>query len=185
VPGIDRVVVCFEYGGPLRAVLTALKYRNNRSALPWLGRCLAEAWGEAGLDGVLTWAPTGAARARRRGFDQAELLARRLAAELRSDHVATAGPVPLLRRGPGPAQTGRGGRQRHEAVHFECRRRRWRPDPPPIPERVVLIDDVITTGATLAAAAATLAAGGCRRVDALVVAWTPPPRRVVQRPGPA
>ena len=179
--GIDRLVAPFVYAGPIRGVLRAVKYRNQRAALPWLGAELAAAWRAAGLSGSPTWAPTGPARVRRRGFDQAALLARALSRAgpmgppRRSSGDELIGhPVALLRRARGPAQTGRGRRERVAVAGFALRSAWWWAGPA-VPPRVVLVDDVVTTGATLAAAAAVLRAGGCRAVDALVVAWTAPP----------
>jgi predicted amidophosphoribosyltransferase len=43
-------------------------------------------------------------------------------------------------------------------------------------QHVALVDDVMTTGATLEAAATALRRAGAARVDAWVVARTPPPR---------
>lgn len=182
-PGIDRLVAPFVYAGPIREVLRALKYRNERAALPWLGAELAAVWRGAGLSGSPTWAPTSSARVRRRGFDQAALLARalsRVGGPAGSGVPAIGHPVVLLRRVRGPAQTGRGRHERAAVAGFVLRPGWWCAAPV-VPERVVLVDDVVTTGATLAAAAAVLRAGGCRVVDALVVAWTPPPMAAPRR----
>ncbi|HEX9991703.1 MAG TPA: hypothetical protein VGB14_02120, partial [Acidimicrobiales bacterium] len=98
-PGVDRVVALLAYEGVGRELVARTKYRNRRAALPWLAAAMAAL--VAGIDvDLVTWVPTTPARRRRRGFDQAELLARRVAARLRLPCR------PLLHRLPGPAQTG-------------------------------------------------------------------------------
>ncbi|HEX8771251.1 MAG TPA: phosphoribosyltransferase family protein, partial [Acidimicrobiales bacterium] len=95
----------------------------------------------------MTWAPTTGARRRERGFDQAELLARAVARRL---------GLPcrrLLRRRPGPAQTGRDREGRQSGPAFTTRRVTG-------PARVLLVDDIVTTGATVSAAARALRAAG-------------------------
>ncbi len=146
------------YEGVGREVVARLKYRNARSALPWLAGGMAEAVarrGTGGLD-VVTWVPTTPERRRARGFDQGRLLAtamaRRLAVPCR----------PLLRRLPGPPQTGASRAERLAGPRLAVRRR-----PPP---GVLLVDDVVTTGATLSTAAALLRAAGATHVAGAVAA---------------
>jgi predicted amidophosphoribosyltransferase len=112
---------------------------------------------------VVTWAPTSPARRRRRGFDQAELLARAVARR------AGVPVVRLLTRPPGAPQAGLGAGERRANPSFRAPRR-W-------PGPVLLVDDVATTGATLSAAATALRAAGATEVHGLVVARAPAPRR--------
>jgi predicted amidophosphoribosyltransferase len=160
-PGVDRCSSPFAYEGVARELVARVKYRRLHAAIAWLADAMAPLVGPPG-PAVVSWAPTTAARRRERGFDHAELLARAVAARLHR-------PVRrLLRRGPGPPQTGLGAAARRRGPAFEARTH--------APESVLLVDDVVTTGATLVAAARALRAVGAVRVDALAVARTPVPR---------
>lgn len=161
-PGLDDVVALLRYDDASRPFVASLKYRGMRSVASDFARPLTDLVADVRLGPVppvFTWTPTTAARRRRRGFDQAEVIARAVAREARS-------PVRrMLRRGPGPHQTGRGRRERLAGVRF---------DPVgPASEVVVVCDDVLTTGATLASAAQILRGAGAREVHGLVLARTP------------
>jgi competence protein ComFC len=112
-----------------------------------------------GVD-VVTWAPTSKDRRRRRGFDQAELLARRVARELGLPSAA------LLRRAHGPPQTGRLAAERRVGPAFVVVAAR-------VPSHVLVVDDVVTTGATLTAAARALRHAGAATVVGVAAARTP------------
>jgi len=160
--GPDGILALLRYDESSRPLVTALKFDGRRDVARLLGPALARL-----LDGLdptdpaptVTWAPTTARRRRRRGYDQAEVLARVVAESARL-------PVRrLLRRTAGPSQTGRTRHQRLEGVRFGAV---GRP-----PAGVVICDDVVTTGATLAAATGALRAAGTERVTGLVLARTP------------
>jgi predicted amidophosphoribosyltransferase len=153
-------VALLAYDGPARRLLSRLKYANERAALRGLATALAGAAPPGA--GVVTWVPTTTARRRERGFDQAELLARAVARRLRLPCR------PLLRRAPGPPQTGRSRAERRAAPPAFTARR-------PAAGPVLLVDDVVTTGASAAAAARTLRRAGAPRVLLLAAARTPPP----------
>jgi predicted amidophosphoribosyltransferase len=159
-PWVDECVALLAYAGPAREVVARLKYRNARASVPWLAAGMAALVREPVA--IVTWAPTTPARRRQRGFDQAELLARAVGKRLGRPARS------LLRRAPGPPQTGADAITRRSARPAMTVRRRCA-------GTVLLVDDVTTTGATLAAAAAALRAGGADRVIALVAARTPPP----------
>jgi predicted amidophosphoribosyltransferase len=165
-PGLDRLDALLRYDTTARAFVTAVKYRNARASIDGLAQAVASLVLDAGegeapnvLLDVVTWAPTTPERVRRRGFDQAELLARALACHLRR-------PVRrCLRRLPGPHQTGQAADLRHLGPRFVA--------VAPIDGSVLVVDDVCTTGATLSTAAGALRHAGARQVRGVVMARTP------------
>ena len=151
----------FAYTGAGRELLARLKYRNQRSSVRWLASAMAAALPPGLVVDAVTWAPTSPRRRRRRGFDQAELLARALGRE------AGWSVTSLLKRVDAAGQTGRNRSQRSRAPVFDS--------PRPPPPKVLVVDDIITTGATLQAAAKSLIRAGAERVDAVVAGATPLP----------
>ena len=154
--GPERVEVAWSgpYDGPYRRAVRALKYGARRDVARPLGRSLAarvraEGWPVARVAHV----PLHPGRRIRRGYDQAELLARRVAAELGAPFRPT-----LRRVRPTRRQARLEGRARQANVDGA-----FRSAPvPPVP--VLLVDDVLTTGATTSACAAALRAAGARSV---------------------
>jgi ComF family protein len=161
--GRVRSAVWFDDGA--RPVVHQLKYAGWWRVAEPMARLMArlEPCRESG---VLVPVPLGAARARRRGYNQAERLGRVLAD--RSGHPLRA---ELLRRTRDTrTQTALAPEQRRANVAgaFEA-------GPVPRGARVVLIDDVFTTGATLVEAARILAEAGAGVVEAVTFARALPP----------
>jgi ComF family protein len=116
----------------------------------------ARAWPQA-----LVAVPLHSGRARARGFDQADWLARRLARHL----GLPLGHAERLR--DTPSQRGLSRRERRANLRAAFR------VTPGLPSRVALVDDVMTTGATLDALAAACHRAGAVEVEAWAVARTP------------
>jgi len=153
---LDGCQALLDYAGPAREVVAQLKYRNARAPAAWLAEGLASLVPPGGVD-VVTWAPTTDRRRRQRGFDHAELLARRTA---RRCGIPCCG---LLRRASGEPQTGRTLAERRRGPLFAA-------DAGAGGLHVLVIDDVVTTGATFDAAGRALREAGAAGVWGLAAA---------------
>ena len=161
-PECDAAVVAVAYEGIARRLILNLKYRNRRQVVVVLAELLAQRVLQsvpniATVCDVVTWAPTSTARVRRRGLDQAELLARRLARVL---------DVPcrqLLIKTSTNVQTGASREERLRGSVFSARKLG-------VNSHVMVVDDVVTTGTTLRCAADALRKAGARQVTCAAVA---------------
>ncbi|MBI3448257.1 MAG: ComF family protein [Acidobacteria bacterium] len=166
------------YAGRLRDLIHALKFRDlGRLAVP-LGRLATGALEGRGLlgraaDAAVVPVPMSRPRLRRRGYNQADLIAREVGRSIRRETGGRAAIVGALRRTvDGPPQAGRSRVERWAAVagaYAAVDRERER-----IAGRtVLLVDDVLTTGATACECARVLKDAGAGEVIVAVVARTP------------
>ena len=163
-----------HYEGALREVIHAFKFEGRRLLAESLGTLLPAAGSEV-LDGAhaVVPVPLHPLRSLRRGFNQADDLARQLKL-----------PVwRILRRrrhGPPQASLQAGARRSNLTAHYGPSLVTYLPKPlrrEVAGATLVLIDDVMTTGATLEGCARVLREAGAVDVRALTVA-----RTVVARP---
>lgn len=154
------------YRFPVDRMVARYKYSGDHAA----GRILAElVVRAAALSDTMAQRPPGcfvpvplhADRARERGFDQAEDLARYLAR--RTGVPARRGLLERVRPTRSQAGLPAAARRRNMRAAF-------RTAAGPVPERATLVDDVLTTGATAAAAVAALRRAGVRDVAIWCVA---------------
>ena len=159
-PAFAALRAPYRFAGDVRRALLEAKFRGVTALLEPLGEAAADAVPPAWAVDAVVPVPLHRGRQRRRGFNQAELLARavavRLGLPLRTD------PLRRSRATPAQARLGAEERARNVAGAFAASG-----DSPPA---LLLVDDVTTTGATLAAAASVLLDAGAERVYALAVA---------------
>lgn len=142
------------YGGQNHAVLfSALMYECVRERLP--------GWAE-----LVTWTPLSKKRLRQRGYDQARLLAERVAERL----GLPAAPLLEKFRDTPPQSRLEDAEQRRANIAGAYR---LLPEARPrcAGRRVLLVDDVLTTGATMGECARLLKKAGAASVAGLSLAW--------------
>jgi ComF family protein len=166
-PNVDDVTspAAFAiYGGAIAMALRRFKYEER----PDLGRALGDFARRAARrlpedEWTVVPVPLHARRLAERGYNQALLLARPVARELRGRLAPTA--LARTRNTPQQARLDRRGRLHNVEGAFRVA------SPSAVRGRaILLVDDVATSGATLTACATALREAGARRVAALVVA---------------
>lgn len=152
----------WRYDYPVDRLVLALKFHGDRSVARTLGRLLARRRVElaAPLPDRVVPVPLHPRRLRERGYNQADEIARHVAAELGLRRLPRA--LERVRDTPAQSRLRAAGRRRNLADAF---RAASAAGPALAGRHIALIDDVITTGSTARAAAAALLAGGAARVE--------------------
>ena len=158
-PNWSRAVAPLEYAFPVDAAVKAMKFRRRLDYLPAFTDQLAEVELPPGIDAVIP-VPLHRWRQLRRGFNQAEELARPIAKRL---------GVPLRRevrrRIPTASQSGLDAAARRRNLKTA-----FRVVDSPSASHVLLVDDVITTGETLRGVTKVLKEAGVETVSVLALA---------------
>jgi ComF family protein len=162
-PPYDWARAAGAYVDPLRAALHAFKFHGARALARPLADLVIEQWGgdvPADIDALVP-VPLAPARERQRGFNQAALLAERLARGL----GRPVRPRWLRRARPTPPQSELGATERWANV-----RNAFQAAPAVAGRHLLVVDDILTTGATAAECARALRAAGARAVGVVTVA---------------
>ncbi len=160
--GFESARAPLRYAGVGKEIVHTLKYGGYTRVVERLAAPLMLEVLDAGdhFDAVVP-VPLHRSRLRRRGFNQAELLARGVARKI---NAPVSGTLQVVRRIRDQVELSAAGRRANVAGAYSARDR--------IGGRVLLIDDVFTTGATMSACAETLLEAGAKEVHALSLCRT-------------
>ena len=155
------------YEDNVRSSLLRYKFHNRTCYAESYGRLLAmRLMKDEMLDfDILTWVPISAKRKRKRGYDQAQLLAQAIGHELSVCPICT-----LRKRRNIPAQSSikdAAARRANVQNVYEVLNPAFIQG-----KRILLLDDIITTGSTASECARTLLTGGAKSVSFAAVAAT-------------
>lgn len=165
---MENTVSALGYQGAVRDGVIALKFHGKLArAKPFgvlVAQCIRDHYPQD-FD-LISWPPLSAKRLRKRGFDQAGLLAKEVAKSRGRKAVK------LFEKEDRPAQSGLTGPAERRANILGAYRLL---EPKAVAgKRVLLIDDVVTTGATLAECARVLRTAGAASVCAATLAKAGP-----------
>jgi ComF family protein len=150
------------YTGDVKRSLQRYKFHGAAAYCRIYGELMSDCLGRHNPEvDCVTWVPLSRRRLRRRGYDQARLLAEEVSRRrgLECRHL-------LVKHRHNRAQSGAGGpEERRRNV-----RGVYRAAADVTGLRVLLVDDIVTTGATLSEAAETLLAAGAKEVFGLTLA---------------
>lgn len=164
---LDRLIAASVYEGAARKAILALKFEGQRRVAGPLAELLAAMVREAGEHpDVIVPVPLHGSRRRARGYNQAELLARRCARLLGVPCRTDA----LVRTRATPPQVGLSLVDRRRNIAGAFALVDGTRGASLAGRRVALLDDVTTTGSTLDAAAAALRGAGPAAILGLAVA---------------
>ncbi len=150
-----------DYKTELKELVLQMKYQRKRETARLLGAYLAQKITYLPEDTLVVHLPTASSRVRRRGFDQAQLIAQSFA-EARHLTYRNA----LQRTG----QKELIGKRRIDRMKAMQGVFKLQANTTLSGKSILLVDDVLTTGASLESAATTLREAGAQHVAAVVVA---------------
>ena len=160
--GFESARAPLRYEGVGKEIVHSLKYRGYTAVVERLAAplMLGVLDGERHYDAVVP-VPLHRSRLRRRGFNQAELLARGVAREINAPVSDT---LQVVRRTRDQTELSAAERRANVEGAYTARGR--------VRGRVLLIDDVFTTGATMSACAWTLLQAGAEEVHSVSLCRT-------------
>ena len=159
--GFESAMAPLKYEGVGKKIVHALKYRGYKRVVERLAvPLMLQVLGDGRFDAVVP-VPLHRSRLRKRGFNQAELLARGVAERMKATVSDT---LQVVRSTRDQVELSAAQRRANVAGAYAATE--------PLRGKLLLVDDVFTTGATMSACAATLLRAGAEEVHAVSLCRT-------------
>ena len=161
---VDKCLTPLYYEGTVRESLHRYKFSSLTAYADIYSEFMGKCIDENGIScDIITWIPLSRRRLRKRGYDQAELLARLIA---KRQGLNCTRLLKKLRDNPPQSGTGSPEKRRANVKGiYSCIK------PELVKEKtILLVDDIVTTGATLSEAAGVLKKAGAAAVYCAAVA---------------
>jgi len=159
--GFESAGAPLKYEGVGKKIVHSLKYRGYHKVVGKLAvPLMLQVVGDGPFDAVVP-VPLHRSRLRKRGFNQAELLARGVAERI---NATVSDTLEVVRSTGDQVELTAAQRRANVAGAYSARRS--------LRGKVLLVDDVFTTGATMSACATTLTLAGAQEVHALSLCRT-------------
>jgi ComF family protein len=160
--GDKRVLTAFLHSGVVREMILRLKFGGERHLATVLAELSLGSWKEMpSADDAVVPVPAFSGRLRKRGYNQAALIARAVS------RITGASFSQPLARMQGESQIQVTGGARRDNVHGKFSVKSWAG----CTGKIWLVDDVMTTGATIAEIVSTLSDAGIHEVQPAVVCF--------------
>ncbi len=167
LPHIDACIAPFHYQDEIRDAVKRYKFRGVTGNADVFARLMLECYEQElfGKTDLTTWVPVSRRRLRKRGYDQAEKLAKSFG------ELVGRAPIKTLNKtrdnNPQSLQKTYAGRRANVLGSYRIGKESV------AGKSVLLIDDVVTSGSTVSECAYVLRAAGAKKVYVLAFAKTP------------
>lgn len=159
IDGLDDLIVASTYSGLMRRLIIDFKFKGKLSYGEIISEIMTEKILEKNLnEEVISFVPMHKKKERERGYNQSEILARKIAKSLDLDCIDVFQKVVDTK-----FQVALKKMEREENLNdaFVVKS---------TPEEIIIVDDVITTGATIAELTKIAKKAGIKKVTALIAA---------------
>lgn len=159
IDGLDDLIVASTYSGLMRRLIIDFKFKGKLSYGEIISEIMTEKILEKKLkDQVISFVPMHKKKERERGYNQSEILARKIAKYLDLDCIDVFQKVVDTKFQVGLEKLEREDNLKDAFVVKSS------------PEEIIIVDDVITTGATIAELTKMAKKAGIKKVTALIAA---------------
>nr|WP_246541213.1 phosphoribosyltransferase family protein [Peptoniphilus ovalis] len=156
---VDDIIIAANYFGVMRKLLLDFKFKNKMECADIIADLMAEAlFYKGGFSGVMTFVPMHREKLKTRGFNHAEILAKKIAEKIDIEFVEVFKKTRATKdqHGLHKEERGKNLKDSFEVINYR--------------DEIIIVDDIITTGSTISELARASKNAGIKKVTALIAA---------------